>query len=80
MKEKHTKGTPEIDQGLNEGNPNTERTPIDPRRIDTGMVGGVTQSNFEDEQEGEVKRKNQAGETCQPALKLFRTLEWICSY
>ena len=23
--EKHTKGTPETDQGLNEGNPNTER-------------------------------------------------------
>jgi hypothetical protein len=44
MKEKHTKGTPETEQGLNEGNPNTERTPIDPKKIDTGMVGGVAQS------------------------------------
>jgi hypothetical protein len=62
MKEKHTKGTPETDQGLNEDNPNTERTPIDPRRIDTGLVGGVTQSNFEDEQKGEVKRGNSESE------------------
>ena len=57
MKEKHTKGSPETDQGLNEGNPNTERTPIDPTRPD-GLVGGTAQSNYEDEQEGTVKREN----------------------
>lgn len=62
MKEKTTKGTTETDQGLNEGNPNTERTPIDPRRIDTGIIGGTTQSNFEDEQEGEVKRGDRESE------------------
>jgi hypothetical protein len=58
MKEKHTKGTPETEQGLNEGNPNTERTTIDPRRMETALVGGVTQSNFEDEQKGDVKRSD----------------------
>jgi hypothetical protein len=62
MKEKHTKHTPETDRGLNEGNLNTERTPVNPRRIDTGIVGGVTQSNFEDEQKGEVKRGNSESE------------------
>ena len=57
MKEKHTKGSTETNQGLNEGNPNTEFTPIDPTRPD-GLVGGTAQSNYEDEQEGTVKREN----------------------
>lgn len=64
MKEKHTKRSPETNQGLNEGNPNTERTPIDPTRPE-GLVGGTAQSNYEDEQEGTVKResgeKNEGG-------------------
>jgi hypothetical protein len=55
MKEKHTNGSIETNQGLNEGNPNTERTPIDPTRPD-GLVGGTAQSNYEDEQHGTVKR------------------------
>lgn len=42
MKEKRTEGTTERDQGLNEGNPNTERTPADPSRVGTSIVGGTT--------------------------------------
>jgi hypothetical protein len=57
MKEKTTKGTTELDQGLNEGNPNTERTPIDPTRINTGMIGGTNQSDYKDEQQGTVHHK-----------------------
>ena len=57
MEEKKTKGTPETDQGLNEGNPNTERTPIDDNRKDIGVTGGVNQANYTDEQEGEVPGK-----------------------
>jgi hypothetical protein len=59
MEEKTTKGTPETNQGLNKNNPNTERTPIDIQKTDTGLVGGTAQSNYEDEQEGEVKRNNE---------------------
>ena len=62
MKEKNTKGTTETNQGLNEDNPNTQRTPIDTQRLDTGLVGGTAQSNYEDEQEGEVKRNNEENE------------------
>jgi hypothetical protein len=57
MKEKNTKGTSATDEGLNEGNPNTERTPIDPTRPE-GLIGGTAQSNYEDEQEGTVQRNN----------------------
>ena len=59
MKEKNTKGSPETGEGLNEGNPNTERTPIDPTRLD-GLIGGTTQSNFEDEKEGTVKKARES--------------------
>ena len=57
MKEKNTSGTPGTNEGLNEGNPNSERTPIDPARPE-GLVGGTAQSNYEDEQEGTVKRNS----------------------
>lgn len=54
MEEKRTKGTPEINQGLNEGNPNTERTPVGNDRVE-GITGGVNQSNYEDQQDGTTK-------------------------
>ena len=57
MKEKHTNGSTETNQGLNEGNPHTERTPIDPTRPD-GLVGGTAQSNYEDEEQGTVNRES----------------------
>ena len=34
--------------GLNDGNPNKDRTPIQPRE-ETNLVGGTTQHNYEDE-------------------------------
>ena len=55
MKEKTTKGTTETDQGLNEGNPNTERTPVDNRKIE-GVTGGIKQSNYTDEQQGDTAK------------------------
>ena len=61
MKEKNTKGSSETDQGLNEDNPNTERTPIDPTRPE-GLKGGTTQSNFEDEKEGTVRMAREINE------------------
>lgn len=65
MKEKTTKGTTELNQGLNEGNPNTERTPIDPRRADTGLIGGVTQGNHEDDVEGTTEKKQKDNENAE---------------
>jgi hypothetical protein len=59
MKEKTTKGTPELNEGLNEGNPNTERTPVGNDRIDIGLIGGVVQSNTDDEAEGELPQDTQ---------------------
>lgn len=53
MAEKTTKGTTELNQGLNEGNPNTERTPVGNDRVE-GITGGVNQRNYTDEQQGEV--------------------------
>lgn len=62
MKEKTTDGSTEINKGLNEGNPNTERTPIDPRRPNIGLVGGVNQSNHQDDMEGTTEKKHQDNE------------------
>ena len=44
--------------GLNEGNPNTDSTPVSNERI-PNMTGGVGQSNYEDEKEGRVHRESE---------------------
>ncbi|HEX2533912.1 MAG TPA: hypothetical protein VHK69_09265 [Chitinophagaceae bacterium] len=47
MKEKTTSGGSGLQEGLNEGNPNTERTPSGPHPVQTGadidLTGGTTQ-------------------------------------
>jgi hypothetical protein len=60
MKEKTTSGGTNINEGLNEGNPNTERTPIQERQPTT-LVGGLNQSNYDDEVKGDVPRKKDEG-------------------
>jgi hypothetical protein len=60
MAEKRTKEDNRSRGGLNEGNPNTDRTPIQPR-TETNLVGGLTQHTHEDEKEGrapENKNRN----------------------
>jgi hypothetical protein len=59
MDEKTTSGKPDTNSGLNEGNPNTERTPIQERQP-TDLIGGTAQSNFTDDQEGTTSKKNNA--------------------
>ena len=53
MEEKRTKENNRAKGGLNDGNPNTDRTPIQPR-TETNLVGGALQSNYDDEKEGRV--------------------------
>jgi hypothetical protein len=70
MKQKTTSGGTETNTGLNEGNPNTHRTPAgnercEPDHIRTGLVGGTAQSNYEDEKKGDVPhdtRQNRQGD------------------
>jgi hypothetical protein len=58
MDEKRTKEDNDSKGGLNDGNPNRDRTPIQPRE-ETNLVGGSTQHNFEDEKEGRVPDMDQ---------------------
>jgi hypothetical protein len=53
MAEKRTKENNREPGGLNADNPNTDRTPIQPRS-ETSTVGGTTQHNYTDEKEGNV--------------------------
>src|SRR5687767_946391 len=59
MEEKTTSGRPDTDSGLNKGNPNAERTPIQERQP-TNLIGGTAQSNFTDDQAGTSLKKNNA--------------------
>jgi hypothetical protein len=56
MEEKRTKEDNRSRGGLNDGNPNTDRTPIQPR-TETNLVGGIAQHNYDDEKEGTVPKK-----------------------
>ena len=57
MAEKRTKEDNRSRGGLNEGNPNTDRTPIQPR-TETNLVGGTSQHNYDDEKQGNVPEKS----------------------
>ena len=59
MEEKNTSGRPDTDSGLNKGNPNAERTPIQERQP-TDLIGGTAQSNFTDDEAGTTSKKNDA--------------------
>lgn len=56
MAEKRTKENNRSRGGLNDGNPNTDRTPIQPR-TETNLVGGLAQHNYDDVKEGRVPDK-----------------------
>ena len=54
MAEKRTKENNREKGGLNDGNPNTDHTPIQPGRLEN-LTGGVQQHNYIDEIEGRVQ-------------------------
>jgi len=62
MAEKRTKEDNSSKGGLNDGNPNADRTPIDSGRI-SGMTGGTKQANYEDEKAGNVPDKKNKDST-----------------
>lgn len=53
MEEKRTKENNRERGGLNDGNPNADRTPIQPR-TETNLVGGINQGNYTDEKKENV--------------------------
>ena len=57
MDKKHELDDESYKSDLNRDNPNTMNTPVGNDRLE-GLVGGSTQANYQDEQEGRVPNKS----------------------